>query len=217
MFNRFTFNRPTTGQAGAVLTLAGTLLTAAALALAQVDAPIVFGQAGRVGIILTGNAGGFDHILAPVMVGGNGLFTASVPTPPNTPPNYHAPWLIGTENGSLLTMVGDPGAPRSPTAFNTNWGYSDVLARQEITFRLTNIVTDRIGGTLPDEWSTIYSQLFSGSSSVNTTFFGGGSVAGNTPGARSSPMSTGSTNVVFTSPTEINVYFEDLDAARTPI
>ncbi len=197
----------------AALLLGGTLL-AAAPAHAVVDAPIVFSQAGQVNIRLTGNAGGFDHLLEPVMVFGNGVFGAGVPTPPNTPPFYNAPWIIGTENGSLLSLVGDPGSPRSPTAFNYNWGYFDVLPGQEITFRLTNILTNRIGGANPDELGTIVSQLFTGTSAVSNTQFGGGSVLGGNPGAPTTGLSGGYTNVVFTSPTEINVYFEDLDPNR---
>jgi hypothetical protein len=197
--------------------LLGAISGAGLLALpahAVVDAPIVFTQAGQVDIRFTSNAGGFDHLLEPVMVFGNGLFNAGVPVPPNTPPNYDAPWIIGTENGSLLAMVGDPGAPRAPTAFNYNWGYFNVLPGQEITFRLTNIETNRIGGFDPDRLGTIVSQLFTGSSSANNTLFGGGSVLGGTPGAPTTGLPGGYTNVVFTSATEINVYFEDLDPNR---
>jgi hypothetical protein len=194
--------------------LLGSTLLATIPAHAVVDAPIIFNLAGQVDIRFTSNAGGFDHLLEPVMVFGNGLFNAGVPTPPNTPPNYDAPWVIGTENGSLLTMVGDPGGARSPTAFNYNWGYFDVLPGQEITFRLTNIETNRIGGFDPDRLGTIVSQLFTGSSAANNTLFGGGSVLGDTPGAPTTGLTGGYTNVVFTSPTEINVYFEDLDPNR---
>lgn len=206
-----------TARAGGLLVGLLAALAWAPQAHAQVDAPIFFNQAGKVDIRLTGNAGGFDHILEPVMVGGNGLFTAAVPTPPNTPPNYFAPWLIGTDGMASLTLVGDPGSPRTPTAFNYNWGYFDVLPGQEITFRLTNLMTSRIGGSDPDTWGTIVSQVFSGFSSVNNTSYGGGSVAGNTPGSTTTPLTGGYTNVVFTSATEINIYFEDLDPLRMPV
>ena len=203
--------------AGLLLLTALAALTFAPAAQAQVDAPIFFNLTGKVFIRLTGNAGGFDHILEPVMVGGNGLFTAAVPTPPNTPPNYFAPWLIGTDGMASLTLVGDPGSPRAPTAFNTNWGEFDVLPGQEITFRLTNLMTSRIGGSDPDTWGTIFSQVFSGASSANNTNYGGGSVLGNTPGAPTSVLPTGYTNVVFTSATEINIFFEDLNPQSLPI
>ena len=39
-------------------------------------------------------------------------------------------------------------------------------AAQVIGFRLTNINTDRIGGTDPDAQSTIDNQIFSGSGAV---------------------------------------------------
>jgi PEP-CTERM motif len=215
MFKLLTFSPNASRHAGALLALAGALF-AVPSAQAVVDAPIFFTQAGQVDIILTGNAGGFDHILEPVMVSGNRLFNAGVPTPPNTPPNYYAPWLIGTDGTSNLTLVGDPGAPRAPTGFNYNWGYFDVLPGQEITFRLSNIETNRIGGFDPDRLGTIVSQIFSGSSSANNTLFAGGSVLGNTPGAPSTGLPTGYTNVVFTSATEINIFFEDLDPLRLP-
>ena len=212
MFKLISHCSQATRTAGRCLALA--LPLALLPAAHAVDAPAVFNQAGKVDIILTGNARGFDHILEPVMVGGNGLFAAGVPTPPNTPPGYFAPWIIGTDGGSPgsnLTLAGDPGSPRAPTAFNYNWGYFDVLPGQEITFRLTNIMTGRIGGWNPDSWGTILSQIFSGSSSINNTGFSAGSVLSNTPGAPDSQplLPTGYTNVVFTSPTEINVYFED--------
>lgn len=174
-----------------------------------VDCDVKFGQAGRVDIQLLGNAGGFDHILEPVLVAGNGLFSAGVPTGPA--------WIVGTEGGSLLNLVGDPSAPRSPTAFNTDWGFFDVVAGQEITFRLTNVLSGRIGGTDPDELGTIASQLFSGSSAGLNTNFAGGSVLGGSPGSPSSALSTGYTFVDFVSATEIRLRFEDLDPARLPI
>ncbi len=59
---------------------------------------------------------------------------------------------------------------------NDNWGYFDVLASQEITLRLTNVMTSRIGGTDRRLLGTIVSQLFSGSSAINNTSFSGGSV-----------------------------------------
>ena len=213
MFKLISHCSQATRTAGRCLALALPLALLPA-AHAQVDAPIFFSQAGKVDIILTSNAAGFDHILEPVMVGGNGLFAAGVPTPPNAPVDYFAPWIIGTDGGSPgsnLTLAGDPGSPRAPTAFNYNWGYFDVLPGQEITFRLINIMTDRIGAGNPDSWGTILSQIFSGSSGINNTGFSGGSVAGNTPGAPDSQplLPPGYTNVVFTSPTEVNVYFED--------
>ncbi len=220
MTQLLSFSRRAARRSGASLTsakvsaVAAALLTATLPAQALVDAPIVFGQAGQVDIILTSNAGGFDHILEPVMVFGNGLFYPGVPTPPNTPPNYAAPWLIGTDGSANLTLVGDPGPPRAPTTFNYNWGYFDVLPGQEITFRLTNIETSRIGGFDPDRLGTIISQLFTGSSSANNTSFGGGSVLGNTPGTPTTGLPSGYTDVVFTSATEINIFFEDLDPNR---
>jgi hypothetical protein len=178
-------------------------------ARAQVDAPITFSQAGQVDIILLSNQGGFDHILEPVLVGGGGLFFAGTPNP-----TYG---MIGTENGSLLSLVGDPGAPRSPTAFNYAWGtFGFVAAGQEISIRLTNVLSDRIGGSNPDEWGTIVSQLFSGSSSGQNTTFSGGSISGGSPGTPVAPgsLSTGYTFVSFISPTVIEVGFEDIDPMR---
>ncbi len=200
------------GRTLAAWLLAGALC-AQGVAQAQVDAPIIFGQAGHVGIFLKSNAGGFDHLLEPFMVGGNAAFPATVPTPYNSP-GYPAAWIIGTENDSPFTLVGDPGSPRSPTAFDYEWGYFDVLAGQEITLRLTNVMTSRIGGVDEDEWGTIVSQIATGSSSINNTSFAGGSVLGGTPGTPSAALGGGYTNVVFTSATEINVYFEDLDPTR---
>ena len=209
---------------GALLlaTLVAATLTWSGTAQAGIDSPVIFNQDGHVDIILTGNAGGFDHLLEPFMVGGNGVFPAGAPTPPNTPPNYYAAWLIGTDGtgdglGTPMTLVGDPGSPRTETQWNYNWGYFDVLAGQEITFRLTNINTNRIGGTDPDSVGTIASQLFSGSSAVNNTAFTGGSVAGLNPGSPDTnavPLGLGYTNVTFVSATEINIGFEDLDPQR---
>jgi hypothetical protein len=221
MFKLLSNPRRAPRWAGLSLALAGALLSTTA-AQAVVDAPIVFNQAGQVDIVLRANAGGFDHILEPFMVFGNAAFPAGVPTPlngppPFGPPDYPVAWIIGTE-GSPLSLVGDPGGLRSPTAFDYNWGYFDVLPGQEITFRLTNIETDRIGGFDPDKLGTIVSQIFTGTSSVNNTMFTGGSVLGGTPGAPddSNLLPLGYTNVVFTSPTEINVFFEDLDPLRMP-
>jgi hypothetical protein len=172
---------------------------------ALADTPVMFTQAGRIDITFVANAGGFDHIVQPVIVGGNGLWNAAVPE--------GLAWIVGTEGGSMLNLVGDPNAPRSPTAFNTVWGYfDDVPAGTEITVRLTNVFTDRIGGLDPDEYGTIYSQLFSGSSSVNNVEFSGGSVAGGTPGAPNfnAPLPGGYSRVTHLSPTQIQLGFTDL-------
>ncbi len=65
-------------------------------------------------IIFTGNAGGFDHILEPVIVGGRRcLFGAYVPI---SIAFSSTPWIIGTvarvtANGTPMTLVGDPGSP----------------------------------------------------------------------------------------------------------
>lgn len=190
-------------------TLVVTTLAWMPAAQAGVDSVISFAQAGRVDIILTGNAGGFDHLLEPVLVGGNGPFFAGVPS--------SGAWLVGTEGGSLLNLVGDPGNPWHPTPLDEVGAYfDDVAAGQEITFRLTNVVTDRIGGTDPDQLGTIDSQVFSGSSSGLNTVFSGGSVAGGTPGAPDAgqALPAGYTFVNFVSPTRIDVGFTDLDASR---
>ena len=126
----------------AAFTLAATL-GALPAAHAGVDSIVTFTQAGQVDIVLTSNAGGFDHILEPVLVGGNAPFFNAVP--------FGFAWLVGTENGSLLNLVGDPDGPRTPTGFNIVWGgFGLVEAGQEISFRLTNLNTERIGGTDPD-------------------------------------------------------------------
>jgi len=184
-------------------------LAAAPAAQAGVDSVVTFGQTGKVEIILTSNAGGFDHILEPVLVGGNAPFWAFVPS--------GGAWLVGTEGGSLLNMVGDTGAPRSPSPMNVVWGYFDnVPAGQEISLRLTNVNTDRIGGTDPDALGTIDSQVFSGSGAINNTAYSGGSVAGGTPGApdAGNPLPGGYTFVTFVSPTQIDIGFTDLDPSR---
>jgi hypothetical protein len=188
---------------------------AAALAVptsaqAGVDSIITFAQPGVVDIYLKSNAGGFDHILEPVLVGGNAPFWAFVP--------LSGYGMVGTENGSLLTMVGDAASPRSPTLFDYAWGtFGLVTAGQEISFRLTNINTSRIGGTDPDALGTIASQIFSGSGAVNNTAYFGGSVLGNTPGApdAGNPLPAGYTFVTFVSATQIDIGFTDFDPART--
>lgn len=192
------------GRALAALSLA-TALGGLPAAQAGVDSVISFAQAGKVDIILTGNAGGFDHLLEPVLVGGNAPFWAAVPT--------SGAWMVGTDgNGSLLTLVGNADSPFSPTNFNYNWGYFDVDAGQEISFRLTNINTARIGGTDPDALGTIDSQIFTGSGAVNNTTFVGGSVLGNTPGTPvgGTALPGGYTFVTFVSATQIDVGFTDL-------
>lgn len=189
--------------------LAAALATAGA-AHADVDSVVAFTQAGQVDIVLTGNAGGFDHILEPVLVGGNAPFFNGVPS--------GFAWLVGTENDSLLNLVGDANGSRTPTAFNTVWGGFDLVqAGQEISFRLTNIHTDRIGGTDPDLLGTIDSQIFSGSGAVNNTVFGGGSVAGGTPGEPllGGTLPGGYTFVNFVSDTQIDIGFTDFDPARS--
>jgi hypothetical protein len=183
---------------------AGALLAASLPALA--DTPIVFGQAGKIEITLLANAGGFDHIVEPVIVAGNAPFWAFVPSSSGA-------WIVGTEGGSLLNLVGDTNAPRSPTALNVVWGYfDDVPAGTEIAVRLTNVFTDRIGGLDPDAFGTIHSQLFSGSSAINNVEFSAGSVAGGTPGAPdfSRPLPGGYTQVTVLSPTQIQLGFQDL-------
>ena len=82
--------------------------------------------------------------------------------------------------------------------------------------RLTNVNTDRIGGTDPDALGTIDSQVFSGSGAINNTAYSGGSVAGGTPGApdASNPLPGGYTFVTFVSPTQIDIGFTDLDPSR---
>lgn len=199
--------RPPQALAAAVLAAA---LGALPVAHAGVDSIVTFDQAGQVDIYLTSNAGGFDHILEPVLVGGNAPFWAFVPLSDGA-------WIVGTENGSLLNLVGDTGAPRPPTGFNYAWGgFGLVQAGQEISLRLTNVNTDRIGGTDPDALGTIVSQIFSGSGAINNTNYFGGSVAGGTPGAPdvNNPLSTGYTFVTFVSPTQIDIGFTDLDASR---
>lgn len=178
-------------------------------AQAGVDSVVAFTQAGHVDIILTSNAGGFDHILEPVLVGGNAPFFAGVPS--------GGAWMVGTENGSTLSLIGDPMAPRSPTAFNTVWGYfDDVPAGQEISLRLTNVVSDRIGGTDRDTYGSIDSQLFTGSGAINNTMFSGGSVLAGTPGAPQAGggLPGGYTYVTFVSDTQIDIGFSDLDPNR---
>jgi hypothetical protein len=176
---------------------------------ADVDSIVTFSQPGVVDIILTSNAGGFDHILEPVLVGGNAPYFTGIPNL-----DYG---MLGTEAGSLLTLVGDPGGPRAPTGFNYVWGtFGLVEAGQEISFRLTNINTERIGGTDPDAVGTIDSQIFSGSGAINNTAYSGGSVAGGTPGAPAfgGGLPGGYTFVTFVSPTQIDIGFTDLDPAR---
>ena len=176
---------------------------------AGVDSIVTFSQPGSVEIILTSNAGGFDHILEPVLVSGNQPFFNAVPS------GYA--WLVGTESGSLLSLVGDANAPRAPTGFNYIWGgFEMVPAGQEISFRLTNVNTDRIGGTDPDALGTIVSQVFSGSGALNNTGFSGGSVAGGTPGApdAGAHLTGGYTFVTFVSATRIDIGFTDLDPTR---
>ena len=188
----------------ATLTLAG-----AAAAQAGVDSIVTFSQPGQVDIYLTGNAGGFDHILEPVLVGGNAPFYAAVPS--------GLAWMVGTENGALLSLVGDPDGPRSPTGFNYAWGtFGLVEAGQEISFRLTNVNSGRIGGTNPDAYGTIDSQIFSGSGAIHNTMFTGGSVAGGTPGAPdpNGALPAGYTFVTFVSDTQIDIGFTDLDPNR---
>jgi hypothetical protein len=201
-----------TPTASKVLRLAAVALTLAAAAAAQagVDSVVSFSQPGRVDIVLTGNAGGFDHILQPVLVGGNAPYFAAVPS--------GLAWLVGTENGSLLSLIGDPDGPRLPTAFNDAWGsFALVEAGQEISFRLTNVVSDRIGGTDPDSYGTIDSQIFTGSGAVNNTAYAGGSVLGGTPGAPDpgGALPGGYTFVTFVSDTQIDIGFTDLDPNRS--
>jgi hypothetical protein len=143
-----------------------------------------------------------------VLVGGNAAFWAGLPMP-----GYG---MVGTENGSLLTLVGDAGGPRWPTAFGYAWGSFDVVAGQEISFRLTNVNTSRIGGTAADALGTIDSQIFTGSGAVNNTAFFGGSVLGNTPGAPdpANLLPAGYTFVTFVSATQIDIGFTDLDPTR---
>lgn len=185
-------------------------LLAVPAAQAGVDSIVTFSQTGKVEIILTSNAGGFDHILEPVLVGGNAPFSAYVPLSDGA-------WIVGTEGGSPLNLVGDTGAPRAPTDMNVVWGYFDnVQAGQEISFRLTNVNTDRIGGTPADVLGTIDSQIFSGSGAVNNVVYSGGSVTGGTPGAPDfgNPLPGGYTFVTFVSATQIDIGFTDLDAGR---
>lgn len=193
----------------AAFTLAATL-GALPAAHAGVDSIVTFTQAGQVDIVLTSNAGGFNHILEPVLVGGNAPFFNAVP--------FGFAWLVGTENGSLLNLVGDPDGPRTPTGFNIVWGgFGLVEAGQEISFRLTNLNTERIGGTDPDALGTIDSQIFSGSGAVNNTTYFGGSVLGGTPGAPTpgGALTGGYTFVTFVSDTQIDIGFTDLDPNRT--
>ena len=203
-------NTPFTAPACRFLAALGlaTALVGLPAAHAGVDSVITFAQAGQVDIVLTSNAGGFDHLLEPVLVGGNAPFWAFVPT--------SGAWMVGTENGSLLTLVGNANSPFAPTAFNYNWGYLDVEAGQEISLRLTNINTARIGGTDPDALGTIASQIFTGSGAINNTTFSGGSVAGGTPGAPdlNGSLPGGYTFVTFVSPTQIDVGFTDFDPTR---
>jgi len=144
-----------------------------------------------------------------VIVGGGAPFWAFVPISGN-------PWIIGTDGTSQMTLVGDAGSPHAQTGMFYNWGYFDILGGEEITLRLTNVMTERIGGSDPDSWGTIVSQLFSGSSAVNNTLYSGGSVLGGTPGAPdpSAPLGGGYTNVTFVDPYTIDVAFEDLDPNR---
>jgi hypothetical protein len=184
-------------------------LAVAAAAQAGVDSIVTFSQPGQVDIYLTSNAGGFDHILEPVLVGGNAPFFAAVPS--------GLAWMVGTENGSPLSLVGDPEGPRTPTGFNYAWGtFGLVEAGQEISFRLTNVNSDRIGGTDPDAIGTIDSQLFTGSGAIHNTMFAGGSVAGGTPGAPdpNGPLPAGYTYVTFVSDTQIDIGFTDFDPNR---
>ena len=203
-------NKPLTGLVSRVLTALGlaAALGGVPAVHAGVDSIVSFAQAGRVDIILTGNAGGFDHLLEPVLVGGNAPFWAFVP--------FSGSWMVGTENGSSLSLVGALNSPFSPTAFNYNWGYVDVVAGQEISLRLTNVHTTRIGGTDPDLLGTIHSQVFSGSGAVNNTTYSGGSVAGGTPGAPDAGglLGGGYTFVTFVSATQIDIGFTDLDPNR---
>ena len=205
-------NKPFTGLTSRALAALGvaTALAGVPTAQAGVDSVVTFFQSGRVDIILTGNAGGFDHLLEPVLVGGNAPFSAAIPT--------SGAWMVGTDgNGSLLTLVGNANSPFSPTNFNYNWGTFDIVeAGQEISFRLTNINTDRIGGTGPDALGTIDSQIFTGSGAINNPTFVGGSVAGATPGTPvgGTSLPGGYTFVTFVSPTQIDIGFTDIDPTR---
>jgi hypothetical protein len=197
--------RARVGAAAAWLAALGALPAAHA----GVDSIVTFSQAGHIDIILTGNAGGFDHILEPALVAGNAPFFNAVPS--------GFAWLVGTENGSPLNLVGDANAPRAPTGFNYAWGsFDDLPAGQEISFRLTNVQTDRIGGTDPDVVGTIDSQVFSGSGAVHNTTFSGGSVAAGTPGSpfAGGALPGGYTFVSFVSATQIDIAFTDLDTTR---
>ena len=195
------------------------LLATLALPLAAqagIDSSVMFSQTGQVNIYFTGNAGGFDHILEPVIVAGNAPWSAFVPTPLNLP-GFPAPWIIGTDGAAPMSLVGDPGGARYPNTPSTvaAWGdFGVVTAGTEITFRLTNLLSSRIGGIGSDEWGTIVSQVFSGTSAGNNTSYGGGLVSLGTPGAPTTALGGGYTFVDFTSPTEINVFFEDLDTLR---
>ena len=98
------FARPTRA-----LTLASAL-AGVMPAHAGVDSIVTTSQPGKVDTYLIGNAGGFDHSLEPVLVTGNAPFFAAVPS--------GLAWMVGTRNGSLLNLVGDLNAPRTPTGFN---------------------------------------------------------------------------------------------------
>ena len=98
------FKRPTRALALACA-LAGVMPSHAGI-----DSIVTFNPPGKVDIYLTGNAGGFDHILEPLLVAGNAPFVAAVLS--------GLARMVGTRNGSLLNLVGDPNAPRTPTGFN---------------------------------------------------------------------------------------------------
>ncbi len=187
------------------------LLVAASATSAAIDSPIVFSQTGQVMLTVTGNQGGFDHLLQGFLVSGNGVLGATVPT---------SNFVALSDGGSTVAFVGDLASPIPTFPLNVpTFDFGTVSAGQEITLRLTNLQTDRIGGTPSDILGTIYSQLNTGSSVVNNTTFVGGSVLGNTPGSPigGSLLGGGYSFVNFVSPTRIDVGFTDLFVgANTP-
>lgn len=129
---------------GLTLLLGGLLALAVSGAAQAYDEPISFDTAGIVTIKLTGNAGGFDHLL-------------DLATSP------------GTVTQPIFAIGEDPGLVGGfvQTPIDTSVSLGSFAANAVISLRLTNLLTTRIGGVLPSGVGQVASQVFSG---VGNTF-----------------------------------------------